>query len=131
MYKTDVTITCSICGKTKQLLKAEYDRHLRNGRHDFYCSRSCSSKHVYTLGHLNHSPQTSVPANEHVLPLTPSAADERARSMDKIVAAQDEYGDYQSLDWIRTQIVKLHPELTKLPLNAALLIKWRERLKVS
>ena len=131
MYKTDVTIYCAKCGKAKQKLKTEYDRQIRNGRQDFYCSRSCSSKHVYTLGHLKHSQQTSVPAVIPVLPLNPLAADERARNMDQIVASRDKLGKYRPLDWVRTHIVKQHPELAKFPLHAALLRRWRARLTVS
>lgn len=131
MYKTDVPITCATCGRTKQLLKAEYDRQIRNGRQDFYCSQSCSSKHVYTLGHLKHSQQTSVPAIIPVLPLKPLAADERARNIDLIIAARDKHGKYRPLDWVRRHIVKQHPELAKLPLHAALLRRWRARLNVS
>lgn len=46
-----VEIVCNNCGKEFTKAKKEYDRQLRNGKKNFYCSRTCVGKHnVKNLG---------------------------------------------------------------------------------
>ena len=40
-----VELTCSSCGEIFQKAKKEFDRQTRNGREEFFCTRSCSGKH--------------------------------------------------------------------------------------
>lgn len=91
MYKTDVTIYCAMCGKAKQKLKTEYDRRTRHGQKDFYCSRSCSSKHVYILGHLK------------------NATDGKEYITRQIILARDESGQFMPYQWVRDRLNSFNP----------------------
>jgi hypothetical protein len=101
MYKTDVTIYCAKCGKAKQLLKTEYDRQIRNGRKDFYCSRKCHSRHVYSLGHLKNAP------------------DGKKYMIRKITLMKDENGQYMPHQWVRDRLISFYPDLAKYSMPSA------------
>lgn len=47
--RTLIECTCDYCGNSFQKPVSEYNRNLKLGRHNF-CSRSCSSKYMQSLG---------------------------------------------------------------------------------
>jgi hypothetical protein len=47
-----INVICSSCGKETPKPKNEINRHIKNGRTEFYCSRSCAGKSKKNIIHL-------------------------------------------------------------------------------
>lgn len=47
-----VNIICANCGQKTPKPKNEINRHIKNGRTEFYCSRSCAGKNKKNIEHL-------------------------------------------------------------------------------